>query len=146
MSITAGSRRGKAAAIVVSMMVLSSAMLLDTPTARASGIAGMSVFLYPGHGGINDSSITKQVPNGRDGMEDCGTTGTSTNDGYSEHSFNWDVATRVRSALDRIGVHTQMSRAAGISLPHIALVVIRPTRVGEAEESNARSRCRRGEN
>ena len=145
-SITAGSCRGKAAAIVVSMMVLSLAMLLDTPTARASGIAGMSVFLHPGHGGINDSSITNQVPNGRDGMKDCGTTGTSTNDGYSEHSFNWDIATRVRSALDRIGVHTQMSRAAGISLPHIALVVIRPTRVGEAEESDARSRCRRGEN
>jgi len=53
----------------------------------------MSVFLDPGHSGINDSSITKQVPNGRDGMKDCGTTGTSTNDGYPEHSFNWDVAT-----------------------------------------------------
>ena len=111
MSRPAGSRRGKAAAIVASMMVLSSTMLLDTPTARASDVAGMSVFLDPGHSGINDSSITKQVPNGRGGTKDCETTGTSTNDGYPEHSFNWDVATRVRSALDQIGIHTQMSRA-----------------------------------
>jgi N-acetylmuramoyl-L-alanine amidase len=96
---------------VVSIMVLSLTTLLDTPNAQASGIAGMSVFLDPGHSGINDSSITKQVPNGRGGTKDCETTGTSTNDGYPEHSFNWDVATRVRSALDQLGVHTQMSRA-----------------------------------
>src|SRR5689334_10405386 len=74
------------------------------PIARASGIAGMSVFLDPGHSGISDSSITRQVPTGRDGMKDCQTTGTSTNDGYSEHSFNWDVAVRVRTALEQLGV------------------------------------------
>ena len=39
------------------------------------------------------------------------TTGASTSDGYAEHSFNWDVAIRVRTALEQLGVHTQMSRA-----------------------------------
>jgi N-acetylmuramoyl-L-alanine amidase len=81
------------------------------PTARAAGIAGMSVFVDPGHSGASDASITRQVPTGRGGTKDCQTTGTSTNDGYPEHAFNWDVATRVRGALDQIGVHTQMSRA-----------------------------------
>jgi len=81
------------------------------PMARATGIAGMSVFLDPGHSGISDSSITRQVPTGRGGMKDCQTTGTSTNEGYSEHSFNWDVALRIRTALEQLGVRTQMSRA-----------------------------------
>src|ERR1700742_593116 len=76
----------------------------------APNLAGMSVFLDPGHSGVSDSSLSKQVPDGRGGTKDCQTTGTSTNDGYSEHAFNWDVANRVRSALEGLGVRTQMSR------------------------------------
>jgi N-acetylmuramoyl-L-alanine amidase len=76
----------------------------------------MSVFLDPGRSGINDSSITRQVPNGRGKMKDCETTGTSTNDGYPEHGFNWDVAVRVRAELDQMGVRTQMSRPDDDSL------------------------------
>jgi N-acetylmuramoyl-L-alanine amidase len=94
---------------VVSTVVLTMA-LLDPSTARAADITGMSVFLDPGHSGLSDSSMSKQVPNGRGGTKDCETSGTSTNDGYAEHSFTWDVATRVRAALDTLGVHTQMSR------------------------------------
>ena len=79
--------------------------------ARASSIEGMSVFLDPGHNGANDASLGSQVSDGRGGTKDCQTTGTSTTGGYSEHSFNWDVATRVRAALEQMGVRTQMSRA-----------------------------------
>ena len=64
--------------------------IVSVPTARASGIAGMSVFLDPGHSGINDSSMTKQVPNGRGGTKDCQASGTATDDGYPEHTFTWD--------------------------------------------------------
>lgn len=98
----------RSAAIVAVVMVL--AALLSPATARAS-IEGMSVFLDPGHNGANDGSISGQVPDGRGGSKECQTTGTSTADGYPEHSFNWDVATRVRAALEQMGVHTQMSRA-----------------------------------
>jgi len=35
--------------------------------AAAPGIAGMIVFLDPGHNGANDSSINRQVTNGRGG-------------------------------------------------------------------------------
>ncbi len=86
------------------------ASLLQPGAARASSIEGMSVFLDPGHNGANDASISTQVPDGRGGSKDCQTTGTSTADGYAEHSFNWDVALRVRAALEQQGVHTQMSR------------------------------------
>lgn len=94
---------------VVGAVVVLVALLLPVP-AQAS-IAGMSVFLDPGHNGANDASIGTQVPDGRGGTKDCQTTGTSTARGYPEHSFNWDVALRVRAALERMGVHTQMSRA-----------------------------------
>lgn len=76
------------------------------------GFAGSSVFLDPGHSGMNDASITRQVPNGRGGMKDCQTTGTNTDGGFAEHSFNWDVTLRVRDALEGLGVRTQLSRAS----------------------------------
>jgi N-acetylmuramoyl-L-alanine amidase len=78
--------------------------------ARATDIAGMSVFLDPGHPGAYDSSMTRQVPTGRGGTKDCETSGTSTSDGYPEHTLNWDVALRIREALNQLGVHTALSR------------------------------------
>jgi N-acetylmuramoyl-L-alanine amidase len=90
--------------------VLTVAALLCPATARASSIEGMSVFLDPGHNGANDPSTSSQVPDGRGGTKECQTTGTSTAAGYPEHSFNWDVAIRVRAALEQMGVHTAMSR------------------------------------
>jgi len=76
------------------------------------GLVDASVFLDPGHSGINDASISRQVPNGRGGMKDCQTTGTNTGDGFAEHSFNWDVTLKIRDALERLGVRTQLSRAS----------------------------------
>jgi N-acetylmuramoyl-L-alanine amidase len=95
-------------ALAAAIVVLAS---VSPATARASSIDGMSVFLDPGHNGANDASISRQVPDGRGGTKECQTTGTSTIDGYPEHSFNWDVAVRVRAALEQMGVRTQMSRA-----------------------------------
>ena len=107
------------AAIVLAMVFASLMTLLSPSAAWAADIAGMSVFLDSGRGGISDSSIPKQVSNGRGGTKDRGTTGTSTSDGYPEHSFNWDVAPRVRSALTLLGVHTEMSRAKTIHLHRV---------------------------
>jgi N-acetylmuramoyl-L-alanine amidase len=75
-----------------------------------SNIAGMVVFIDPGHNGSNDASITRQVPTGRGGTKDCQASGTSTNSGYPEHTFTWDTALRVRAALNALGVRTAMSR------------------------------------
>ncbi|MDX1871365.1 Rv3717 family N-acetylmuramoyl-L-alanine amidase [Mycolicibacterium sp. 120266] len=78
--------------------------------AAPANIAGMIVFLDPGHNGANDASISRQVPTGRGGTKDCQASGTSTNSGYPEHTFNWDTTLRVRAALTQLGVRTAMSR------------------------------------
>ena len=70
----------------------------------------MIVFLDPGHNGANDASISRQVPNGRGGTKDCQASGTSTDDGFPEHTFTWDTTLRIRQALNNLGVRTAMSR------------------------------------
>jgi N-acetylmuramoyl-L-alanine amidase len=70
----------------------------------------MAVFLDPGHNGVSDSTTTRQVPNGRGGTKECNTSGTATNDGFSEHAFNWDVVQRIQAALTALGVRTELSR------------------------------------
>jgi N-acetylmuramoyl-L-alanine amidase len=78
--------------------------------AAASSIAGTIVFLDPGHNGANDGSINRQVPTGRGGTKECQTTGTTTDAGYPEHTFNWDVVLRIRAELSQLGVRTALSR------------------------------------
>ncbi|MCV7177791.1 Rv3717 family N-acetylmuramoyl-L-alanine amidase [Mycolicibacterium sphagni] len=84
---------------------------MASPTANAaSSIAGRIVFLDPGHNGANDASINDQVPTGRGGTKECQTTGTTTDNGYPEHTFNWDTVLRIRAALSALGVRTALSR------------------------------------
>jgi N-acetylmuramoyl-L-alanine amidase len=78
--------------------------------AAPNNIAGKIVFLDPGHNGANDGSISRQVPTGRGGTKDCQASGTATNSGYPEHSFNWDTVLRIRASLTALGVRTAMSR------------------------------------
>ena len=85
-------------------------MFVFAPARAHAAIEGMTVFLDPGHNGANDASIARQVPDGRGGTKECQTTGTDTEDGYSEHAFNFDVALRIRDALNQLGVDTVMSR------------------------------------
>jgi N-acetylmuramoyl-L-alanine amidase len=92
--------------------LLLAASTLSTAVSHAapSNIAGMIVFLDPGHNGANDASMTKQVPTGRGGTKDCQTSGTSTDDGLTEHTFNWNTVLLIRQALTQLGVRTAMSR------------------------------------
>jgi N-acetylmuramoyl-L-alanine amidase len=101
-------RVGAAAAAAV----IVAACLVSAPHAPAApaNIAGMVVFLDPGHNGANDASINRQVPNGRGGTKECQASGTSTPDGYQEHTFNWEVVLRIRSLLNQLGVRTALSR------------------------------------
>ncbi len=108
------SRRVGITAVAVALVAASSAISSPTtPTAAAApaSIAGMVVFIDPGHNGANDASINRQVPTGRGGTKDCQTSGTSTDSGYPEHTFTWDTALRVRAELNALGVRTALSRA-----------------------------------
>jgi N-acetylmuramoyl-L-alanine amidase len=102
-------RPARLAAVALALLGLETALPSQTAQSDPS-LIGKAVFLDPGHSGVNGNWITRQVPNGRDGTKDCQTTGTSTSTGYAEHSFNWDVALRVRDALTALGVRTQLSR------------------------------------
>ncbi len=98
------------AATSAAVLFAASSLAAPVATAAPGSVAGMIVFLDPGHNGANDASITRQVSNGRGGTKDCQTSGTTTDDGYAEHTFNWDTTLRVRAILHRLGVRTAMSR------------------------------------
>jgi N-acetylmuramoyl-L-alanine amidase len=68
----------------------------EPSASAAANIAGMAVFLDPGH-------------NGRGGTTTCISTGTVTNGGYPENSFSWDVVLQIRDALAQMGVRTELS-------------------------------------
>ncbi|ORX04926.1 N-acetylmuramoyl-L-alanine amidase [Mycobacterium triplex] len=82
---------------------------LVSPCASA-GVAGSSVFLDAGHNAVNDASINRQVPNGRDGTKPCQTSGAAADDGYPEHAFNWAVVGLIADSLRQMGVNTTLSR------------------------------------
>lgn len=77
------------------------------PTPRP--LEGLRVLLDPGHAGQTVDG-TRQVPDGRGGMKDCNTTGTATVAGYPEHTFNWEVATRLRDLLTAEGAAVTLTR------------------------------------
>jgi N-acetylmuramoyl-L-alanine amidase len=92
------------------LLIATSGSAVPTAAAAPASIAGRIVFLDPGHNGANDASISRQVPTGRGGTKDCQASGTSTNDGYPEHTFNWETVLRIRQELTALGVRTAMSR------------------------------------
>ncbi|MDA3658843.1 Rv3717 family N-acetylmuramoyl-L-alanine amidase [Mycobacterium xenopi] len=108
MRIRVGLRVGLA--IGAGVLVAVSTPTVPTAPAIPANIAGMIVFLDPGHNGANDASINRQVSNGRGGTKDCQASGTSTNSGYQEHTFTWDTTLRIRAALNALGARTAMSR------------------------------------
>jgi N-acetylmuramoyl-L-alanine amidase len=97
-------------AAMASCLLVAASALAPSATAAPAKIAGMIVFLDPGHNGANDASISRQVPTGRGGTKNCQESGTSTDDGYPEHTFTWDTTLRIRAALTKLGVRTAMSR------------------------------------
>src|SRR6201996_9230427 len=99
-----------AAALLASVGILLSIISNEPSASAAPNISGMAVFLDPGHNGGYDSSMTRQVPNGRGGTKECNTTGAATSDGYPEHAFTWDVVARIQGELNQLGVRTQLSR------------------------------------
>ncbi|WP_101952930.1 Rv3717 family N-acetylmuramoyl-L-alanine amidase [Mycobacterium sp. 3519A] len=97
-------------------LLVAASTLASPASAAPANIAGMIVFLDPGHNGANDASISRQVPTGRGGTKNCQESGTSTDDGYPEHTFTWDTTLRIRQELTALGVRTAMSRGNDTAL------------------------------
>jgi N-acetylmuramoyl-L-alanine amidase len=75
-------------------------------------LAGKVVGIDPGHNGRNytdPSYLDHQVWNGRE-QEDCDTTGTATNGGYTEALFNFRVAGYLRADLIQDGARVVITR------------------------------------
>ncbi len=97
--------------VLAAGLLVAASTLASPAHAAPTNIAGMIVFLDPGHQAANDAAfLSRQVPTGRGGTKDCQASGTATDDGYPEHTFNWDTTLRVRQALTALGVRTAMSR------------------------------------
>lgn len=76
------------------------------PELPVAPLEGLVVALDPGHNSQNAANpgvINALVPDGRGGLKACNTVGTSTNDGYPEYAFTWDVAERLGNILEAEG-------------------------------------------
>ena len=84
-----------------------------TSTTTGALLAGRTVVLDPGHNGMNwahPEEINRQVDIGT-GVKACNTTGTSTEDGYAEPSFTWEVAQRTVPLLEALGATVVLTRS-----------------------------------
>ncbi|WP_306434449.1 N-acetylmuramoyl-L-alanine amidase [Actinomadura roseirufa] len=84
----------------------------EPKTEDGGGLRGKVIVLDPGHNGGNashPSEIGRQVQIGN-GSKECDTTGTSTNAGYDEHAFTWDVSNRLARLLRDRGAKVTLTR------------------------------------
>jgi N-acetylmuramoyl-L-alanine amidase len=82
--------------------------------ARALPLAGKTIAVDPGHNGANWShpaAINRLVDAGGF-RKACDTTGTSTNAGYTEAAYNFDVALRLARVLRRDGATVVLTRTS----------------------------------
>ncbi|WP_061300031.1 N-acetylmuramoyl-L-alanine amidase [Herbidospora cretacea] len=80
--------------------------------APAKPLKGKVIVIDPGHNGGNykrPDVINKQV-DVLTQKKACDTTGTATNDGYSEAAFTWDVSVRLAKLLRAEGATVKMTR------------------------------------
>ncbi|MET3805889.1 N-acetylmuramoyl-L-alanine amidase [Nakamurella sp. UYEF19] len=73
----------------------------------------------PGHNGANGDhpEIINQLIDGGYGQRNaCNTTGTETDDGYTEHEFTWHVANYLKALLQAEGIKVVMTRSNDTSV------------------------------
>ncbi len=76
-------------------------------------VAGKTITIDAGHNGKNyahTAEINRMIDIGTQ-QRACDTTGTSTNDGYTEAAYTLDVALRLQAVLERAGAHVVMTRS-----------------------------------
>ncbi len=81
-------------------------------TGPLGALRGKTIAIDPGHNGDNyahTTEINRQIFIGTQ-YRGCDTTGTQTDDGYTESSYTLDVAFRLRSVLQATGANVVMTR------------------------------------
>jgi N-acetylmuramoyl-L-alanine amidase len=77
-----------------------------------TSLRGRTIAIDPGHDGGNDahtSEISRPIFIGTQ-TRACDTTGTETNDGYTEAAYTLDVGLRLRAMLEQAGARVVMTR------------------------------------
>ena len=100
------------AALAVGALSLGSAA--PATSAPAQPLAGVVIALDPGHqlGNSNPAHFDELAVTHFNGHEtkSCNTSGTATNAGYPEATFNWNVARLVKDQLEALGADVKMTR------------------------------------
>jgi N-acetylmuramoyl-L-alanine amidase len=84
----------------------------SAPAPPRRPLAGKVVGIDPGHNGRNYTDpafIDHQIWNGRE-YENCNTTGTETDSGYTEAQYNWNVASYLSADLRAEGAKIVLTR------------------------------------
>ncbi|MFF4775261.1 N-acetylmuramoyl-L-alanine amidase [Microtetraspora fusca] len=78
----------------------------------AKPLTGKVILIDPGHNGGNfkHPEVVNKPVNVLTKRKPCDTTGTSTNDGYSEAAFTWDVSNRLAKLLRAEGATVKLTR------------------------------------
>lgn len=97
---------------IVPSPIPTAVMTTRSPVLVLPPLTGRTVVLDPGHNGLTYMYPVRAnalVPAGGF-LKACQTTGTSTDDGYSEHAFNWVLANRTAALLRAQGARVVLSR------------------------------------
>jgi N-acetylmuramoyl-L-alanine amidase len=103
---------------LLGVVVLAVAVLTQPTAARAADgpLTGAVIAIDPGHQlGNSNPLFSSQMGQERFNgtlVKSCNTTGTATNDGFAEATFNWKVAKRLKALLESQGASVVMTRTA----------------------------------
>ena len=99
-------------------------------------LAGLTVAIDPGHDGGNGANpqVINQPIDGGGFTEPCDTAGATTDDGYPEHAFNFDVADRATALLQAEGATVVLTRTTDTGIG--PCVNVRAA-IGNAAHANA---------
>jgi N-acetylmuramoyl-L-alanine amidase len=73
-------------------------------------LAGRVIVIDPGHNKVYNSANRKKVPAGNGKKKPCNSSGTATNAGWPEHTYNWLQAQALRSELESMGAKVVLTR------------------------------------
>lgn len=113
----------RSAALVVALVALAAPSVQSQARATSSTVgsqslplSGLTIAIDPGHQ-LGNSTHTRQIARlvWVGSYKACNTTGTSTNSGYPEATFTFDVARRVKNDLERLGARVVMTRTTNSS-------------------------------
>ncbi|MBK9697631.1 MAG: N-acetylmuramoyl-L-alanine amidase [Propionibacteriaceae bacterium] len=81
-----------------------------TPTASAKPLAGRVIVVDPGHNAIWTKALLRKVPAGNGRTKPCNSSGTASNAGWGEHTYNWAQATALAAELRLRGAKVVLTR------------------------------------